>query len=98
MSFAEEWLNAPDEVTPGVFATNADVWPVASLDRKVYVKGGKVCVKGAMVQALGCVKFRMKDKDLRRMAEEVGGRNLQILHGKADTLAPVSDAERLYEG
>jgi hypothetical protein len=91
MSFAEEWLNAPDEVTPGVFATNADVWLVASLDRKVYVKG-------AMVQALGCVKFRMKDKDLRRMAEEVGGRNFQILHGKADTLAPVSAAERLYEG
>jgi hypothetical protein len=29
MSFAEEWLNVPDEVTPGVFATNADAWPAA---------------------------------------------------------------------
>jgi hypothetical protein len=29
MSIAEEWLNVPDEVTPCVFATNADAWPAA---------------------------------------------------------------------
>lgn len=29
MSFAEEWLNVPDEVAPRVFATNADAWPAA---------------------------------------------------------------------
>ena len=27
MSFAEEWLNVPDEVTPCVFAINVDAWP-----------------------------------------------------------------------
>jgi hypothetical protein len=37
------------------------------LDRK------GVYVQGAIVPVLGCVRFRMKDRDLRRMTEEVGG-------------------------
>jgi hypothetical protein len=67
MSFAEEWLNVPDEVTPRVFATNLMLGLGRELDRR------GVYVQGAIVQVLGCVRFRMKDKDLRRTAEAVGG-------------------------
>jgi hypothetical protein len=50
--------------------------PRRGLDRK------GVYVQGAIVHVLGCVRFRMKDRDLRRMTEEVGGWDVQILRAR----------------
>lgn len=86
--FGQKWLDEPDE--RGIFPTNGDAWLAQMLRWPTHYKG-------AIVSARACVGHRMHPAEMQAVTRKVGGSNIQIMHGCADTLAPVAAAEKTFK-
>ena len=87
--FGKTW---PDEAdTEGLFPTNGDNWAARdylNMDIPYY---------GAILQIPACVGHRVKPEDLEKLAQDVGGSRIQVMHGRSDNMAPFTSGQRLHE-
>ena len=87
--FGKSWINEPDE--QGVFPTNGDNWAATSyVDAVVYYRG-------AALQGPACMRHHVKPEDLKSLAKTIGHKNIQIIHGHSDKIAPFAAAQRMFD-
>ncbi|MCJ1390896.1 hypothetical protein MMC18_003757 [Xylographa bjoerkii] len=90
---SQSWLSAPD--VDGEFPTNGDRFTAQEITKRRDVEG--FTRKGFLCQIVSTVTHRKSTKQLRQLAEGVGGDRIQILHGSIDNLITVPHAEVLYD-
>ncbi|KAL8704216.1 MAG: hypothetical protein Q9201_002634 [Fulgogasparrea decipioides] len=89
--FSQSWLEAPDE--SGKFPTNGDWVTAFELAKRQDTEG--FTRKGFISQALAAGWHHKSPEQLKELADKVGRRRIQVLHGTVDKMITVPHAETL---
>ncbi|KAL8840134.1 MAG: hypothetical protein Q9170_001482 [Blastenia crenularia] len=91
--FSQSWLDAPAE--DGNFPTNGDWFAAMELQKRRDVEG--FTRKGFICQAIAAGWHHKSPEQLKELADKVGRRRIQVLHGTVDKMITPPHGETLAQ-